>query len=267
MYCHKCGARLEDGCRFCHKCGTQVVPTTQEAQPPRGAAEETSSACPVPQQSAPSDRFEATDVPSDGQTGPPSDSWWSRRSKISKLLIVLGAVIVGLFVLWGLIVFLQKFGVILFGIVLIGVLAFSLFHGSETERAEARKTAVQVVVGFFMAVLIAVVVFLKGDVLLDLIYPGAEVRNAYLSQYSNSVTVEDAFEDFFADEAWDAYEEGGYSYVTFTGTCEWMGEAVDARITFQITGEQFVIQGLDINGRPQSDLILYALLAAVYEEE
>ena len=55
------------------------------------------------------------------------------------------------------------------------------------------------------------------------------------------------------------------SYVAFNGVCEYLGEKVDARVIFKITGENFVIDQLDINGVEQNDLILYALLAKVYE--
>lgn len=51
----------------------------------------------------------------------------------------------------------------------------------------------------------------------------------------------------------------------FTGTCEYLGERADARITFQITGEQFRVDHLDINGVEQNDLILYGLLSKIYE--
>ena len=36
----------------------------------------------------------------------------------------------------------------------------------------------------------------------------AKVRNAYLSQYSTTVTVGDAFDNFFGSPKWKAYEEG-----------------------------------------------------------
>lgn len=58
----------------------------------------------------------------------------------------------------------------------------------------------------------------------------------------------------------------GYSYVVFTGSCEYMGERTDIKITFKITGENFVVDGLDINGGSQDNLILYAMLSAVYED-
>lgn len=96
--------------------------------------------------------------------------------------------------------------------------------------------------------------------------PGAEVRNAYLTQYSDEITIEEAFTDFFANEKWSTYKDKGYTYVVFTGTCEYGGEPADARITFKITGENFRADTLEINGEEQNDLMLNLLLLKVYAD-
>lgn len=86
-----------------------------------------------------------------------------------------------------------------------------------------------------------------------------------MTQYSDAVAIEDAFDNFFEKEKWSTYKENGYSYVAFNGVCEYLGEEVDARVIFKITGENFVVDHLDIYGVEQNDLILYALPAKVYE--
>lgn len=96
--------------------------------------------------------------------------------------------------------------------------------------------------------------------------PGAEVRDAYLTEYSKWVTVEDAFDNFFEKGKWSTYKDGTYSYVVFSGVCYFMEERVDVRITFKVTGENFIVDNLEINGQVQSDYILYGLLSAVYED-
>lgn len=96
--------------------------------------------------------------------------------------------------------------------------------------------------------------------------PGMEVRNAYLTQYSDKITIEEAFDNFFENVKWSKYKEAGYTYVVFTGACEYMGERADMRITFKITGENFIVDNLDVNGRAQNDYILHALLLTVYED-
>ena len=54
--------------------------------------------------------------------------------------------------------------------------------------------------------------------------------------------------------------------VTFTGACEYLGERADVKITFKITGENFLVERLDVNGTTQNDLMLYGLLTKVYED-
>lgn len=102
--------------------------------------------------------------------------------------------------------------------------------------------------------------------LLNMAVPGIEVRSAYLSQYSTKVTIEEAFENFFDDCKWKKYNSGGYTYVAFTGTCLYLDEQADVRIVFKITGENFIVDSLDINGKTQSNLFLYGVLSKVYED-
>lgn len=45
-----------------------------------------------------------------------------------------------------------------------------------------------------------------------------------------------------------------------------MEKKSDICITFKITGENFIVESLDVNGSRQNDLMLYALLASVYED-
>ena len=54
--------------------------------------------------------------------------------------------------------------------------------------------------------------------------------------------------------------------MVFIGNGEYLGSRADIRLTFKLTGENFRVDSLDINGVTQEDLILYALLANVYEE-
>lgn len=120
----------------------------------------------------------------------------------------------------------------------------------------------------FKKVLIVLAAVVVVVIALSLLFsqPGDGVRNAYLSQYSDKVTIEEAFDSFFADGKWDEYDAGGYSYVTYTGTCEYLGEPADARITFRITDDWFVVNRLDINGVEQDDLTLSVLLDQIYED-
>lgn len=77
----------------------------------------------------------------------------------------------------------------------------------------------------------------------------AKVRNAYLSQYSTTVTVGDAFDNFFGSPKWKAYEEGTQERVDFQGNCTYSGEQVQVRIVFGIYGDTFQVGSVQINGK------------------
>lgn len=98
----------------------------------------------------------------------------------------------------------------------------------------------------------------------DAIKPGAGVRNAYLSMYSEEITIEEAFDNFFGNEKWSTYKDESYEYVVFSGVCQYNEEPADIRITFKITGENFLVDSMDINGVEQNDLITALMLEKIY---
>lgn len=137
---------------------------------------------------------------------------------------------------------------------------------AERQRKVAALVSAVTTLIIVIALMLRVVeTYIPGGIS-NLFQPGMEVRNAYLSQYSEKVTVEEAFDHFFENGKWSEYETKRYSYVVFSGVCEYQGERADVEITFKITGENFVVDSLDLNGQTQNKLILYALLASIYED-
>lgn len=138
----------------------------------------------------------------------------------------------------------------------------------KMNLAERQRKAVSLVLGI-ASFLVTVMIVLQGAIpggLHNLLTPGAEVRNAYLSQYSNKVTIEEAFEEFFDKCKWEVNNSGDYSKVIFTGVCRYDGERSDVRIVFKLTGEKFIVDSFDVNGTTQSDFSLHILLLKVYEK-
>ena len=88
-----------------------------------------------------------------------------------------------------------------------------------------------------------------------------------MTQYSDKTTIDEAFNRYFDNENWRTYEKDGYSYVSFKGTCKYMGKTEDICIRFMITGEKFMVCGLDINGQIQSDALLKEFLTNIFEED
>ena len=95
--------------------------------------------------------------------------------------------------------------------------------------------------------------------------PGADVRDAYLENYSNSITVEEAFDSFFDNGRWSEHREDGDVYVLFTGECTYLDKKAKIKIRFRIKGDYFYFVNMEMNGQPQSDILSEALLDKVYE--
>lgn len=95
--------------------------------------------------------------------------------------------------------------------------------------------------------------------------PGSMVRNGYLTRYSSTVTVGEAFDSFFAHPQWSSTKNGDTEYVIFTGQFLRDGEPADARITFDVRGDSFSVSGIDVDGI-SLNVLGWPLLEAVYED-
>lgn len=137
----------------------------------------------------------------------------------------------------------------------------------KLKSAELQRKMVSAVVSAAFILGVAAIVFdtYSPGVLEEIVEPGMEVRNAHLSQYSETVTIEEAFDNFFENGKWKKYKDEDYTYVSFTGVCDYLGERADVKVTFKITGENFIVDRVDINGQEQNNLVAYALLSEIYE--
>ena len=249
MYCHKCGSQLKGDAVFCPFCGSKLdrKTTTPQATPPPGK-----------KPSAP----QPTEIPPEEKQPSRFQLWWMRAQMIEKIFFVLGIIVAVILI----IVFLNAFWEILAAILVIVVVIVAFVTGSKEDRSEIRRFILKGAAVLLAIGVIAYVAVVNQDFFVNLVQPGIEVRGSYLTHYSEEVTVEEAFDNFFDNLKWSTYQQDGYTYVVFTGSCEYLGEQADARITFQITGEQFRVEQLDINGAEQSDLLLHAMLAKIYEK-
>lgn len=134
--------------------------------------------------------------------------------------------------------------------------------------AEGQRKIVAIVWAVASVSIVAAVVLdlVSPGSLQKMMIPGMEVRNSYLSQYSTKTTIGEAFGNFFEDGEWTKYDSEGYTNVVFTGSCMYSDEWVDVRVVFKLTGKNFIVDSLDIDGRTQSYFVLSALLSAVYED-
>ena len=203
--CQNCGARIKDGDMFCQECGAKIIyDENKNSTTETSALEEKTNLEQNTEnkQINPDDSVEKQDTSEeDEESG--LGIWWKGLSKGKKILIILGIIVV----IWAIVAILSKIGMILIGIIAMIGFIMAIFTGSKEEKIEARKTIIQIVLGFLIIVIIVLIMALKPGLISNIFNPGASVRNAYLSEYSSSVTIEDAFDDFFEDGKWSAYND------------------------------------------------------------
>jgi len=90
------------------------------------------------------------------------------------------------------------------------------------------------------------------------------ISNSYLSQYSETVTIGEAFNEFFADPQWTKYENGAQKLVDFRGSCYYDGDLASVIITFSLNENSFAITNITVNGYELPYLLYDGLLNSIY---
>ena len=93
----------------------------------------------------------------------------------------------------------------------------------------------------------------------------SQISEQYLSEFSEEITIGEAFDSFFDNTRWVTYEIGAQKYVDFSGALEVDGEPATALITFELYNESFKITTLKLDGTDAGNIMLRALLEKVYE--
>lgn len=84
-----------------------------------------------------------------------------------------------------------------------------------------------------------------------------QIKESYLTSYSQTVTIGDAFDEFFEDPRWgETYTVGSDKYIDFNGKCTYNNETAIMTITFYINGDYFAVQTIKINGT-EMPMIMY----------
>lgn len=121
-----------------------------------------------------------------------------------------------------------------------------------------KKKPIMIAIGVIVAV-VFLLILIGGSDPVDTVKDGT--FNAYPEQ-----TVGEAFSNFFTNPKWVSYEEGGETYVKFTGGCTLYGEMVNAKIVFLIDGENFSIDTCKIGDVNVTNAYeIEAILDVIYE--
>ncbi len=94
------------------------------------------------------------------------------------------------------------------------------------------------------------------------------VKDGYLTDYSSTVTVGRAFDEFLSNPIWQYFDsDTGEKVVQVNGTCTYNDKSVEVKVQFILNDDDtFKIHVLAINDIEQSDLILYGFLNKIFEE-
>lgn len=92
------------------------------------------------------------------------------------------------------------------------------------------------------------------------------ISTSYLSQYSETITVGEAFNQFFSDPKWVSYKDGAQQMVDFKGGCTYNGDPVTMIITFVVNNDTFSVQEIKVEGEPLPEITYDEALRAIYEK-
>lgn len=94
------------------------------------------------------------------------------------------------------------------------------------------------------------------------------VKNGYLTDYSSTVTVGRAFDEFLSNPIWQYFDaDTGEKVVQVNGTCTYNDKSVEVKVQFILNDDDtFKIHVLAINDIEQNDLMLHGFLSKIFEE-
>lgn len=143
---------------------------------------------------------------------------------------------------------------------------FDSAYPENTEKAYGLLSTVRR--GRLLAYLsVLVFVVLIAVPILSNTYSSNGISNSYLSQYSDTVTVGEAFDQFFAEPNWESYKVGSQKYVDFRGGCTLWGEPATMVITFFLgNNDTFHVSNIMINGQDLLELSWPLILETIYSD-
>lgn len=141
------------------------------------------------------------------------------------------------------------------------------YKNYKTLKAKRLKQ-ILVTTGIFAA-FIAVATFANNSEIPKTVVAKINASNidqSYLSEYSQTKTIGEAFNDFFANPKWKSYEQGVQKLVDFQGECFYDNEEVTITITFALFGDSFQIDNLKVNNKEMNPIQAKSIMEAVFKE-
>ena len=153
---------------------------------------------------------------------------------------------------------------------------FFIFYSKETNKqkdseskeqnfSKLNKRALLNGVGGIVLILLTIVsIYVFNRVSSDLSPDVNKIKYSYLTQYSSSENIGDAFERFFDGQEWSNYKEKGTTYVVFSGMCKYNNNRKYAMISFELLGEKFSVYDVKIDGSTLNRIQVNSFLEEVF---
>lgn len=255
MVCNNCGAELEDGVKFCSKCGAAVDVEKTIKNEVHSSSDESDK-------EGKSEKVFNKLIDKLGEFLEWFIELHEKLFKKNKVVTIALIIAEAVLILW----LLFKTWEILICILVIAaiVLPFIMKHDFTDKD---RQNSKEVIIGFaklMAGVIIVVVIALNWNSISSIWKPGAVVRNAYFTSYSDEITIGEAFENVFTDCKWSKYTYNGNKYVRFTGKFkDDDGNVSTYQFNFLVLGDSATIDSIYIDGVDVSGMET-VLLVAIY---
>lgn len=186
------------------------------------------------------------------------------RNKVLTIILIIAEVVFVLgFVLW----LLFKTWAVIFSILIIAsiVLPFIMKKSFTDQDRKNSKEVLGGIAKFMVVAVIIVVIALNWNSISSIFRPGAVVRDSYFINYSDEITIGEAFENVFTDFKWSKYTYNGNEYVRFTGKFKGDDGKVNTyQFNFLVLGDSATIDSIYIDGVDVSGMETIILLS-IYE--
>ncbi|NBI10651.1 zinc-ribbon domain-containing protein [Colidextribacter sp. OB.20] len=252
MFCHKCGAQIAKGAAFCHKCGTKAVYADTSQHPmdtrePIAESQQASTTDPAPTIT------EDTQSPSAGNI-PKSNSGVHKIANIGRILMWGSLILLGL----------MSFGNLPISPIIpcVGVASGIILSALGTKPLGFSK-----IIELVSAVILLVIIMAStlssgrtGDKYVQI------VRDGTFEAYPQ-MTVGEAFGGFLDNPKWESgLSDDNVRFVNVTGEALYNDEEVELVIQFIVDekSEMFHYNACEVDGTPQSPLVFWGLLEAIY---
>lgn len=197
-----------------------------------------------------------------GKVGDALGSAWEWHEKLFNKYRVPAIIF---FIIEGLaiIVLLYNFWEFFAAILLVMSFVFPFIYKKEYSDKD-RENVKEIIGGIVKWLVIIGLVIVLWKPVTNLIKPGAVVRNAYFTSYSDEITIGEAFENVFTNYKWSKYTYNGNKYVRFTGDFkDDDGNVATYQFNFLVLGDSATIDSIYVEGVDVSSMETI-LLVGIY---